>query len=70
MNTPDAGSDFARPLSYDELLVLVRRGHIERSKFLVSSLRHGADAVGRWVRHAVSAVTAPSHPHDLSGRPA
>ena len=70
MNIIDPRSELARPLSYDEIQVLLRRGRIARSRHLASLLRSVAMTVRRFGRHTIRRLASSAQPHDLSGRPA
>jgi hypothetical protein len=69
MNTTNPRSEFSRP-SIDEIHLLIRRAHVERSRYLASLLRQAAIAARRSSRHVMRRLTASTRPHDLSGRPA
>lgn len=70
MNIDDPRFEFSRPLSFDEVQHLMRRAHVERSRYVASAFRSAATAVWRFGRHTLRRLASPSRPHDLSGRPA
>lgn len=70
MNITDPRPEFSRPLSFDEVQLLMRRARVERSRYVASALRSAAIAVRRFGRHTMRRLASSTRPHDLSGRPA